>query len=85
MGLTRDLARTIPINPARTAAKLAKDVLVKLILLLLLAKRSKNELDSFLLRKLLEDVTLKIMMVRLLILLKIMKNPILIFLNIYMI
>ncbi|WP_213467108.1 hypothetical protein, partial [Klebsiella pneumoniae] len=41
------------------AAKLAKDVLVKLILLLLLAKRSKNELDSFLLRKLLEDVTLK--------------------------
>ncbi|HCB1270129.1 hypothetical protein KSGM81_04542 [Klebsiella quasipneumoniae] len=59
MGLTRDLARTIPINPARTAAKLAKDVLVKLILLLLLAKRSKNELDSFLLRKLLEDVTLK--------------------------
>lgn len=47
MGLTRDLARTIPINPARTAAKLAKDVLVKLILLLLLAKRSKTSLTVF--------------------------------------
>ena len=59
MGLTYDLARTVPINAVRTAAKLAKDSLVKLILLLLLAKRSKNEHDSFLLRKLLEDVTIK--------------------------
>ncbi|WP_052742204.1 hypothetical protein [Stutzerimonas stutzeri] len=59
MGLTRDLARTVPISAARTAAKLAKDELVKLILLLLLAKRSKNELDSFLLRKLLEDIAIK--------------------------
>ncbi|UDQ82428.1 hypothetical protein LJN55_11620 [Erwinia rhapontici] len=60
MGLTRDLARTIPINSVRTAAKLAKEELVKLILLLLLAKRSKNELDSFHLRKLLEDITFKL-------------------------
>lgn len=59
MGLTRDLARTVPIKSVRTAAKLAKDEQVKLILLLLLAKRSKNELDSFLLRKLLEDLTFK--------------------------
>ncbi|ENG1110041.1 hypothetical protein WFP10_12655 [Yersinia enterocolitica] len=59
MGLTRDLARTIPINSARTAAKLAKDELVKLIFLLLLAKRSKNELDNFFLRKLIEEITLK--------------------------
>jgi len=59
MGLTRDLSRTIPIESVRTAAKLEKDVLVRLILLLLLAKRSKNELDSFHLRKLLEDVTIK--------------------------
>jgi hypothetical protein len=59
MGLTQDLARTIPINSVRTAAKLAKDHLVKLILFLLLAKRSKNEFDSFLLRKLLEDITFK--------------------------
>lgn len=59
MGLTRDLFRTIPIKAVRTAAKLAKDCLVRLILLLLLAKRSKNELDSFHLRKLLEDVTIK--------------------------
>lgn len=59
MGLTRDLARTVPIKAARTAAKLAKDGLVRLILLLLLAKRSKNELDSFHLRKLLEDITIK--------------------------
>lgn len=57
MGLTRDLARTVPINPVRTAAKLAKDELVKLILFLLLARRTKNELDSFHLRKLLEKIT----------------------------
>ncbi len=55
MGVTRDLARTVPIRAVRTAAKLAKDGLVRLILLLLLAKRSKNELDSFLLRRLLEE------------------------------
>jgi len=59
MGKTRDLARTIPIVATRTAARLTLDPLVKLILLLLLAKRSKNELDSFQLRKLLEDLTIK--------------------------
>lgn len=59
MGLTRDLARTIPIKAVRMAAKLAQDELVRLILLLLLGKRSKNELDSFHLRKLLEDITIK--------------------------
>lgn len=59
MGLTRDLSRTVPIKAARTAAKLAKDNLVRLILLLLLSKRSKNELDSFVLRKLLEDIAIK--------------------------
>lgn len=59
MGLTRDLSRTVPIKAVRTAAKLATDGLVRLILLLLLAKRSKNELDSFQLRKLLEDVTIR--------------------------
>lgn len=59
MGLTRDLARTIPIKATRNAASLAKDQLVRLILLLLLAKRSKNELDSFHLRKLLEEIAFK--------------------------
>lgn len=59
MGLTRDLSRTVPINSVRTAAKLTTDGLVRLILLLLLAKRSKNELDSFQLRKLLEDVSIR--------------------------
>jgi hypothetical protein len=59
MGVTRDLARTVPIRAVRTAAKLTKDSLVRLILLLLLAKRSKNELDSFLLRKLLEETAFK--------------------------
>jgi len=59
MGLTRDLARTVPINATRTAAKLAKDQLVRLILLLLLAKRSKNELDGFLLKWLLEEIAIK--------------------------
>ena len=58
MGLTRDLARTIPIKAVRTAAKLSKESLVRLTLLLLLGKRSKNELDSFLLRKLLEDIAI---------------------------
>lgn len=59
MGLTRDLSRTVPIKAVRTAAKLATDGFVRLILLLLLAKRSKNELDNFQLRKLLEDVTIR--------------------------
>ena len=59
MGLTRDLSRTVPIKAIRTAAKLATDGLVRMILLLLLAKRSKNELDRFQLRKLLEDVTIR--------------------------
>lgn len=59
MGLTRDLARTVPIKATRTAAKLAQDQLVRLILLLLLAKRSKNELDSFLLKRLLEEIAIK--------------------------
>lgn len=59
MGVTRDLARTVPVRAVRTAAKLAKDSLVRLILLLLLAKRSKNELDSFLLRKLLVETAFK--------------------------
>lgn len=59
MGMTRDLARTVPINSVRTAAKLTQDPLVRLILLLLLAKRSKNELDGFLLRRLLEEITIK--------------------------
>ncbi|GAB3405324.1 hypothetical protein NX774_04540 [Massilia agilis] len=58
MGVTRDLARTVPIKATRTAAKLATDKLVRLILLLLLGKRSKNELDSFHLRKLLEETAL---------------------------
>ncbi|MFH0783232.1 MAG: hypothetical protein V2B20_14960 [Pseudomonadota bacterium] len=59
MGQTRDLSRTVPIKAIRTAAKLATDGLVRLILLLLLAKRSTNELDRFRLRKLLEDVTIR--------------------------
>jgi len=59
MGRTRDLARTVPTKAVRTAAKLAKDGLVKLILLLLLAKRSKNEHDHFFLRKILEEFAFK--------------------------
>jgi len=56
MGRTRDLARTVPISAVRTAAILSQDELVKLILLLLLGKRSKNERDSYLLRKQLEGI-----------------------------
>lgn len=59
MGLTQELARTVPIKPTRTAAALTNDQLVRLILLLLLAKRSKNELDSFYLRKLLEEIAFR--------------------------
>lgn len=59
MGITRDLARTIPVSPTRTAARIAQDELVKLIFLLLLSKRSKNELDSFHLRKSIENISLK--------------------------
>lgn len=58
MGLTRDLSRTVPVAATRTAARLASDQLVKLILLLLLAKRTKNEYDSYQLRKLLESITI---------------------------
>jgi len=59
MGLTQELARTVPIKPTRAAARLTQDQLVRLILLLLLAKRSKNELDSFHLRKLLEEIAFR--------------------------
>lgn len=58
MGKTFELARTIPTKATRKAAQLATDNLVKLILLLLLARRSKNEHDSFQLRKLLENIAI---------------------------
>jgi len=54
MGMTRDLAKTVPIAATRTASKLATDEEVRFILLLLLAKRSKNEKDSFQLCRLVE-------------------------------
>ena len=57
MGMTRDLSRTVPINATRTLVKLSNDEQVKLILLLLLAKRSKNEKDHYLLRRLLERLS----------------------------
>lgn len=59
MELTRDLSRTVPIEATRLAAKLALEPDVKLILLLLLAKRSKNEKDSFQLRRLVERLSLQ--------------------------
>jgi hypothetical protein len=58
MGLTRDLARTIPIAAARVAVTYSQDEQVKLILLLLLAKRSKNEKDSYQLRRLMQRLCL---------------------------
>ncbi len=57
MGITRDLSRTVPINATRALVKLSNDEQVKLILLLLLAKRSKNEKDHYLLRRLLERLS----------------------------
>lgn len=57
MGTTRDLSRTVPIDATRTLVKLSNDDEVKLILLLLLAKRSKNEKDHYLLRRLLERLS----------------------------
>ena len=60
MGITRDLNRTIPINATRTLIKLSNVEQVKLILLLLLAKRSKNEKDHYLLRRLLERLSIEL-------------------------
>ena len=57
MGMTRDLNRSVPISATRTLVKLSNDQQVKLILLLLLAKRSKNEKDHYLLRRLLERLS----------------------------
>lgn len=59
MGATRDLARTIPIGPCRTAARLVRDSTVKLLMLLLLARRSLNEFDDHQLRRLLQEVVIE--------------------------
>lgn len=59
MEMTRDLARTVPITATRTASKLAAEQEVQFILLLLLAKRSKNEKDSFQLCRLIERLCKK--------------------------
>jgi predicted CopG family antitoxin len=59
MGMTRDLAKTVPIVATRTASKLATEQDVRFILLLLLAKRSKNEKDSFQLCRLIERLCKK--------------------------
>lgn len=56
MRITRDLAKTVPVEATRTAARLSTDKVVKFVLLLLLAKRSKNERDDFQLRRLLEEM-----------------------------
>lgn len=60
MGITRDLSRTVPIDATRMAMKLSGDEQVKLVLLLLLAKRSKNEKDHYQLRRLLEKLSKKL-------------------------
>jgi hypothetical protein len=59
MGITRDLSRTVPVDATRLAIKLSRDEQVKLVLLLLLAKRSKNEKDHYQLRRLLEKLSKK--------------------------
>lgn len=56
MGRTRDLVKTIdPVYVSRLA-KLASSKLAKLVLYLLIAKKSKNELDDHHLRRIFQDV-----------------------------
>lgn len=59
MASTRDLSRTIPIVAARNIALISKDRLTKLTMLLLLAKRSKNERDEHRLRQILQAIVLE--------------------------
>lgn len=59
MGLTRDLNKTIPVEYASNLAKLADSNLSKLILYLLIAKKSRNERDDHLLRRVLQQITVE--------------------------
>jgi hypothetical protein len=56
MGQTRDLSRTIPIIETRRCVQISTDKHVKLILLLLLARRSRNERDDHELRRVMQDI-----------------------------
>lgn len=59
MGSTRDLVRTIDVKFAKILAINQQSKLSKIILYLLIAKKSKNEADSHALRKLIQEVVKK--------------------------
>lgn len=58
MGITRDLNKTISVEHASTLAKCCDSQLSKLILYLLIAKKSKNEKDDHLLRRVLQKIAI---------------------------
>lgn len=58
MGMTRDLAKTIPSAFAANLAKSVGSDISKLILYLLVAKKSRNERDDHLLRRIVQDITI---------------------------
>jgi hypothetical protein len=58
MSRTRDLAKTVNHNFLSSMAKMSTSKLSRLILYFLIAKKSKNELDDHLLRRILQDIVL---------------------------
>ncbi|WP_252316391.1 hypothetical protein [Acinetobacter sp. NBRC 100985] len=56
MGSTRDLARTITIDNIRQLAKFTDSIDAKIIYYLLISRKSKNEREDFLLRRLIQKV-----------------------------
>jgi hypothetical protein len=56
MGMTRDLSKTMPVDDAANLAKLSESSFSKLILYLLIAKRSRNEKYDYLLRRVLQEI-----------------------------
>lgn len=58
MGITSDLSRTIDIGKIKNLASCQSSKYSKLILYLLVARRSKNEMDSYQLRRLLQEIVI---------------------------
>ncbi|WP_318386573.1 hypothetical protein [Enterobacter sp.] len=58
MSVTKDLDKTINIEMLKNAAKITDSLESKIIYYLLIAKKSKNESDSFYLRRIVQNITL---------------------------
>jgi len=59
MGKTSSLARTIDVSFIKTLAQIVDSDISKIILYLLIAKKSRNELDNHRLRRLLQNIVLR--------------------------